>query len=66
MTTITTGSTSRAKKVVLIIRREPQLDDEKSAPFSPAKQTTLYATFNHKATTADQQNGAAGHCFGQR
>ena len=44
-------------KAVLIIRREPQLDDEKS-PFA-GKQTTLYATFNHKATNAFQHGAAA-------
>jgi hypothetical protein len=44
-------------KAVLIIRREPQLDDEKS-PFG-GKQTTLYATFNHKATNAFQHGAEA-------
>jgi len=44
-------------KVVLVIRREPQLDDEKSA--FAGKQTTLYATFNHKATNAFQHGAAA-------
>jgi hypothetical protein len=44
-------------KAVLIIRREPQLDDENS-PFG-GKQTTLYATFTHKATNAFQHGAAA-------
>lgn len=44
-------------KAVLIIRREPQLDDEKS-PFA-GKQTTLFATFTHKATNAFQHGAAA-------
>jgi Peptidase family M28/PDZ domain/PA domain len=44
-------------KVVLVIRREPQLDDEKSA--FAGKQTTTYATFNHKATNAFQHGAAA-------
>jgi Peptidase family M28/PDZ domain/PA domain len=40
-------------KAVMVIRREPQLDDEKS-PFA-GKMTTNYATFVHKATNAFQQ-----------
>ncbi len=44
-------------KAVLIIRREPQLDDEKS-PFG-GKVTTMYATFVHKATNAFQHGAAA-------
>ncbi len=44
-------------KAVLVIRREPQLDDENS-PFS-GKQTTTFATFNHKATNAFQHGAAA-------
>jgi hypothetical protein len=43
-------------KAVLIIRREPQANDEKS-PFDGRK-TTRYATFQHKATNA-YQHGAA-------
>ena len=44
-------------KAVLILRREPQNDDEKSA--FAGKQTTMYATFNHKATNAFQHGAAA-------
>jgi hypothetical protein len=44
-------------KVVLLIRNEPQRNDEKS-PFE-GKKTTNYATFQHKATNA-YQHGAAG------
>ena len=44
-------------KAVLIIRREPQLDDEKSA--FAGKQTTAYASFNHKATNAFQHGAGA-------
>ncbi len=44
-------------KAVLLIRREPQMDDEKS-PFG-GKQTTPYATFTHKATNAFQHGAAA-------
>jgi Peptidase family M28/PA domain/PDZ domain len=44
-------------KAVLIIRREPQLNDEKS-PFA-GKQTTFYATFAHKTTNAFQHGAAA-------
>ena len=43
-------------KAVLIIRREPQLDDDKS-PFA-GKQTTTFATFAHKATNAFQHGAA--------
>ena len=43
-------------KAVLVIRREPQMDDDKS-PFA-GKMTTEFATFSHKATNAFQ-NGAA-------
>ena len=44
-------------KAVLVIRREPQLDDDKS-PFA-GKMTTSYATFAHKATNAYQHGAAA-------
>jgi len=44
-------------KAVLVIRREPQLDDEKS-PFA-GKMTTNYATFVHKATNAFQHGAGA-------
>ena len=44
-------------KAVLIIRREPQLDDDKS-PFG-GKQTTSFATFAHKATNAFQHGASA-------
>jgi hypothetical protein len=44
-------------KAVLIIRREPQLEDENS-PFA-GKMTTLYATFAHKATNAFQHGAVA-------
>jgi len=44
-------------KAVLVIRREPQLDDEKS-PFA-GKQTTKYAAFVHKVTNAFQHGAAA-------
>ncbi len=44
-------------KAVLIVRREPQLDDENS-PFA-GKQTTTFATFVHKATNAYQHGAAA-------
>ncbi|WP_435019399.1 M20/M25/M40 family metallo-hydrolase [Tundrisphaera sp. TA3] len=44
-------------KVVLVIRREPQLDDEKS-PFA-GKTTTIYASVNHKLTNAFQHGAAA-------
>ena len=47
-------------KVVLVLRREPQMDDEKS-PFA-GKETTAYAAFNHKLTNA-YQHGAAGVLF---
>ena len=44
-------------KAVLVVRREPQMDDDKS-PFG-GKQTTTYATFNHKVTNAFQHGAAA-------
>jgi len=44
-------------KAVLVIRREPQLDDETS-PFA-GRQTTAYATFVHKVTNAFQHGAAA-------
>jgi len=44
-------------KAVLVVRREPQMEDEKS-PFG-GKQTTSYATFNHKATNAFQHGASA-------
>jgi hypothetical protein len=44
-------------KAVLIIRREPQLDDEKS--LFAGKTTTNYATFVHKATNAFQHGAVA-------
>jgi hypothetical protein len=44
-------------KAVLLIRREPQLDDENS--LFGGKQTTIYATFVHKATNAFQHGAAA-------
>jgi hypothetical protein len=44
-------------KIVLILRREPQLEDEKSA--FAGKRNTAYAEFRHKATNAFQ-HGAAG------
>ena len=44
-------------KAVLVLRREPQLDDEKSV--FAGKQTTTYATFNHKATNAFQHGASA-------
>ncbi len=44
-------------KAVLVLRREPQLDDEKS-PFA-GKMTTNYATFVHKATNAFQHGAVA-------
>jgi hypothetical protein len=44
-------------KAVLIIRREPQQDSQ-SSPFA-GKQTTVYATFQHKATNAFQHGAAA-------
>jgi len=44
-------------KVVLILRREPQLNDEKSA--FAGKQNTAYAEFRHKATNAFQHGAAA-------
>ncbi|WP_435007686.1 M20/M25/M40 family metallo-hydrolase [Tundrisphaera lichenicola] len=44
-------------KAVLLIRREPQLEDDNS-PFA-GKQTTLFATFNHKATNAFQHGASA-------
>ncbi len=47
-------------KAVLVIRREPQLDDEKS-PFAGKRRPT-YATFTHKATNAFQ-HGAAPSCW---
>jgi hypothetical protein len=43
-------------KAVLTIRREPQLDDDKS-PFA-GKQTTTFATFAHKATNAFQHGAS--------
>ena len=44
-------------KAVLVLRREPQLDDETS--LFAGKQTTAYATFNHKATNAYQHGASA-------
>lgn len=44
-------------KVVLILRREPQLNDEKSA--FAGKANTAYAEFRHKATNAFQHGAAA-------
>jgi Peptidase family M28/PDZ domain/PA domain len=44
-------------KAVLIIRQEPQQADEAS-PFD-GKKTTLYATFQHKATNAFQHGAVA-------
>jgi hypothetical protein len=44
-------------KAVVVLRREPQLDDEKS-PFA-GKNTTNYATFAHKATNAFQHGAVA-------
>jgi hypothetical protein len=44
-------------KVVLILRREPQLEDEKSA--FAGKRNTAYAEFRHKATNAFQHGAAA-------
>lgn len=46
-----------AGKAVLIIRREPRQDDEKS-PFD-GKKTSDFATFRHKATNAFQHGAAA-------
>ncbi|WP_240906916.1 M28 family peptidase [Paludisphaera rhizosphaerae] len=43
-------------KVVLVIRREPQQNDENS-PFD-GKKTTSFATFQHKATNAFQHGAA--------
>lgn len=47
-------------KVVLLLRREPQLDNENS-PFL-GKTTSVYASVNHKVTNAFQ-HGAAGVLF---
>ena len=44
-------------KAVIVLRREPQLDDEKSA--FAGKITTNYATFIHKATNAFQHGAVA-------
>ena len=44
-------------KAVLVIRREPQLDDDKSK--FAGRMTTTYATFAHKATNAFQHGAAA-------
>jgi hypothetical protein len=44
-------------KVVLMLRREPQLNDEESK--FGGRQTTAYATFRHKATNAFQHEAAA-------
>jgi hypothetical protein len=44
-------------KAVLVIRREPQLDDDKSK--FAGRMTTAYATFAHKATNAFQHGAAA-------
>lgn len=44
-------------KAVLIIRHEPQANDDQS-PFA-GKQTTRFATFQHKATNAYQHGAAA-------
>jgi hypothetical protein len=44
-------------KAVLILRREPQADDDKS-PFD-GRRTTRFATFQHKATNAFQHGAAA-------
>ena len=44
-------------KAVLVLRREPQMDDEKSV--FAGKQTTTYASFNHKMTNAFQHGAAA-------
>ncbi len=44
-------------KAVLILRREPQQEDEDS-PFD-GKRTTTFATFRHKATNAFQHGAAA-------
>lgn len=44
-------------KVVLILRREPQMDDEKSA--FAGKRNTAFAEFRHKATNAFQHGAAA-------
>lgn len=44
-------------KAVIILRREPQLDDEKS--LFAGTQTTAYATFNHKASNAFKRGAAA-------
>lgn len=44
-------------KVVLMLRREPQLNDDESK--FGGRQTTTYATFRHKATNAFQHNAAA-------
>ena len=44
-------------KAVLVLRREPQLNDENSK--FAGKQTTSFATFNHKATNAYQHGASA-------
>lgn len=44
-------------KVVLMLRREPQLNDDESK--FGGRQTTTYATFRHKATNAFQHDAAA-------
>ncbi len=44
-------------KAVLVLRREPQMDDDKSV--FAGRQTTTYATFTHKATNAFQHGAAA-------
>ncbi len=44
-------------KAVLVLRREPQMDDDKSV--FAGKQTTSYATFTHKATNAFQHGASA-------
>jgi hypothetical protein len=44
-------------KAVLIVRREPQGDDDKS-PFD-GRRTTRYATFQHKASNAFQHGASA-------
>ena len=44
-------------KAVLVLRREPQMDDDKSV--FAGRQTTTYATFTHKATNAYQHGAAA-------
>ncbi len=45
-----------AGKVVLVLRREPQLNDD-SSPFD-GKKTSDFATFRHKATNAFQHGAA--------